>query len=365
MKINLIDDPQIIMSNPEGRHKYFGWPSIARLQNDKLAVVASGFRRRHICPHGKTVISYSEDEGKTYTPPAPVIDTVLDDRDGGVVPFGKSSVIVTSFNNSVDFQRGLCRNTYDQAYLDTVTPEEEAEAIGTNFKISHDCGVTFGKTYKSPITSPHGPIELKDGTLLWIGRTYNARDFVKKEDEYIRAYKINPADGTMEFVGEVEQILYEGETTLSCEPHSVVLDDGTIITHIRVQDKTYSIFTLYQTESYDNGKTWTKPRALLSRKGGAPAHLLKHSSGMLICTYGFRGAPGDNEIFGIKAMFSHDNGKTWDIDNWVYKTDVSSDLGYPANVELKDGSILTVFYAIPEKGSPAVIMQQKWNFEIE
>ena len=103
MKIVRMGEPQTVMSNPESRHNYFGWPSIARLQNGKIAVVASGFRLRHICPFGKTVISYSEDDGETYTAPAPVIDTVLDDRDGGIVPFGEKGVIVTSFNNSVEF----------------------------------------------------------------------------------------------------------------------------------------------------------------------------------------------------------------------------------------------------------------------
>ena len=87
MKIVKIGDPSVIMSNPHGKHRYFGWPTVARLQNGKIAVVASGFRMRHVCPFGKTVISYSEDEGNTYTSPAPVIDTVLDDRDGGILAY--------------------------------------------------------------------------------------------------------------------------------------------------------------------------------------------------------------------------------------------------------------------------------------
>ena len=73
----------------------------------------------------------------------------------------------------------------------------------------------------------------------------------------------------------------------------------------------------------------------------------------------------DNEStpYGIKIMLSRDNGKTWDTDNWLYETTVSTDLGYPATVELKDGSLLTVFYAHETADSPAVIMQQKWRLE--
>ena len=37
MKIELIDAPKVVMSNPMGIHNYFGWPSVARLQDGKIA----------------------------------------------------------------------------------------------------------------------------------------------------------------------------------------------------------------------------------------------------------------------------------------------------------------------------------------
>ena len=94
-----------VMQNRDSLHSYFGWPTVARLQDGRLAAVASGFRRTHVCPFGKAVISYSEDGGRTWSAPSPIIDTPLDDRDAGILPFGENSVIVTSFNNSVEFQR--------------------------------------------------------------------------------------------------------------------------------------------------------------------------------------------------------------------------------------------------------------------
>ncbi|MBQ2974316.1 MAG: exo-alpha-sialidase [Clostridia bacterium] len=359
MKIIKSGDARIIMSNPESKHNYFAWPTAARLQNGKIAVVASGFRCRHICPFGKTVISYSEDDGESYTAPAPVIDTVLDDRDGGILPFGKSGVIVTSFNNTTEFQRGIPELTaYDSAYLDTVTPEQEKKALGACFRISNDCGVTFGEIFKSPVSSPHGPVELPDGTLLWVGSTYNPKDEYRSDTDCVQAHKINP-DGTMEYVGRIENVEIDGAEPISCEPYAVVLDDGTILVHIRVETVDDSIFTIYQSESHDNGKTWSEPRQLLPLSGGAPSHILKHSSGVLVCTYGYRNPP-----YGIKVMFSEDSGKNWDCGYDIYLSDVNdSDIGYPSSVELADGSILTVFYALDGEGGPAVIMQQKWCFE--
>lgn len=362
MKILLEGSPEIIMSNPESKHNYFAWPTVARLQNGKLAVVASGFRLQHICPFGKTVISYSEDEGKTYTLPAPVIDTVLDDRDGGIATFGEKGVIVTSFNNVLDFQRRKAgEDAYRLSYLDTVTPEEEAEALGSWFRISRDGGVTFDKKQKSPVTSPHGPVELPDGTMLWVGRTFHSQKLPKEGKECVEAHRIYP-DGSMEYLGEIENVEMDGEYPLSCEPHAIVLEDGRILVHIRMQTKgtKNNIFTIFQSESLDGGRTWTKPIRLLDRRGGSPPHLLRHSSGVLICTYARRVAP-----FGVKAMLSKDGGATWEIDHDLYVNEVSSDLGYPSTVELKDGSLLTVFYAHPAPGEPAVIMQQKWRLENE
>ena len=93
--------------------------------------------------------------------------------------------------------------------------------------------------------------------------------------------------------------------------------------------------------------------------GGSPPHLFKHSSGMLICTYGYREVP-----FGIKAMFSSDGGKTWDTDNIITTKDSFNwDLGYPSSVELPDSSLLTVFYGNNQKGGPAKVMQTIWKFE--
>ena len=372
MRIVKIGEPKIIMSNPYSRHDYFGWPTAVRLKNGRIAVVASGFRLRHVCPFGKTVISYSENEGETYTLPAPVIDTVLDDRDGGIMAFGESGVIVTSFNNTLDMQRkhraenskttsylkdSNKKSDYDLAYLDMITPEEEAAALGASFRISLDNGVTFGEIYKSPITSPHGPIELSDGSLLWVGRTFNDGDEAMKKDR-IEAHRIN-LDGSMEFLGAIEDIMDGDSVVLSCEPDAIELEDGRIVVHIRAQgDKEAPIFTIYQSVSEDGGVSWSKPTALLGRLGGAPPHIIKSSSGMLICTYGYREAP-----YGIKAMFSSDGGNTWETDLNIYVNGVNKDLGYPSTVELSDGSFLTVFYAHSKNGESATVMQQKWRIE--
>jgi len=379
MKIIPMGELKTVMSNPHSKHNYFGWPTITRLQNGKIAVVASGFRLRHVCPFGKTVISYSEDEGETYTLPAPVIDTPLDDRDGGILAYGDKNVIVTSFNNLVEMQRGRkSADAYALAYLDTVTPEEEQTYYGTTYRVSHDCGVTFGPIHKSPVSSPHGPLEMPDGSILWVGRLSEGDR--TDDTDAIYAAKINPETGDSEIIGKIDNLESENGTRLtSCEPHTILLDDGRLLTHIRVQAPAPNrTFTIYQSESSDGGKTWTKPYAILDRLGGSPPHIFRHSSGMLICTYADREHPT-----AIKAMFSTDNGATWDTGHLLYvtpydrekdlkmpasghmsdSTTVAWDIGYPSTVETRDGDLLTVFYAHPSENEPAVVLQQKWRFE--
>ena len=217
MKIERLGNVKTVMSNPIGKHNYFGWPTACRLQNGKIAVVASGFRIDHVCPFGKTVIAYSDDEGETFSSPAPVIDTVLDDRDGGIATFGTSGVIVTSFNNTVAFQRNYAekytQNQYALAYLDTVTAEEEKAAHGATFRISLDGGITFGELKKSPVTSPHGPMTISDGRIVWVGRVFD-RSEPPADLHEIEAYEMTEA-GEMRKIGQIPPI--EGLT--SCEPH--------------------------------------------------------------------------------------------------------------------------------------------------
>lgn len=360
MKINIIKEAQTICSNSDSIHNYFGWPSVARLQDGSLMMVASGFRVAHICPFGKVVACRSYDEGKTWTAPEVIIDSPLDDRDGGIMTFGEKGVMIATFNNTPAFQRKNCQAklTYSNAYLDEVEKKGGWEKYhGSSIAISNDCGKTFGEPIIVPISSPHGPCELNDGSIFYVGRLFADVNSIS----HIECHVVNP-DGSTEFRSRIEDI---DPGVLSCEPHAIQLPGGRIVVHIRAQATNSSstranLFTIYQSVSDDNGYTFSKPVQLLGDRGGSPAHLIRHSSGALISVYGYRAAP-----FGVKAMFSYDEGESWDIDNVILGNEPSGDLGYPASVELEDGSILTVLYTRDGQGGPSVIKQVIWNFEKE
>lgn len=354
MKIEITEKAKTIISNPHSHHAYFAWPTVTRLQNGKIAVGASGFRIEHVCPFGKAVIAYSSDNGETYTYPAPVIDTPLDDRDAGLCPFDENGLIITSFNNSAEMQREYNKdNDYVQKYLDTITKEDEEKYLGASFRISRDCGVTFGKIYRSPITSPHGPVQLKNGTVLWAGTRF--------ENVFggIEVRRLDTESGETELIGKITSA---NKNLVLNEPHMIELPNGRLICQIRAEnaelfdggDETH--FTVFQSVSDDGGKTWTEPVMLLDKTGGAPPHLIQLSSGLLVSTYGRRKQP-----YGIMAMISTDGGESWKKDIRLYENTASDDIGYPSTVELDDGTLLTVFYATDEDGKPCDIRQLKWK----
>ena len=350
----------IIAQNNDSVFNYFGWPNVARLPDGTLAMGASGHRLGHVCPFGKVMLYYSHDEGLTWSEPAVVIDTPLDDRDSGIAVFGNGNVIVTSFNNTAAAQRGYAKRWADDplrlslinSYLEIIeanAAEIEDKYLGSTFKISKDGGYAFGEVKRAPITAPHGPCQMRDGSLLYVGNRYDGKDHIAETDEYLlECYKVD-SNGEITYLSSIECI----RPYLNCEPHAIVLPDGKIIVHIRMESD--GVFTIYQSESYDDGKTFTKPHPI-GLDHGAPPHLMRHSSGVLISSYGYREKP-----YGQRVMFSKNNGETWDVD-YVLRDDGNDwDLGYPSTVELKDGSLLTVYYQAEKGRDNCVIMQSVWE----
>lgn len=380
MNIKIIENPKVICSNHDSPNRYFGWPSICRLPDGKLMMGASGFRYGHICPFGKVIACYSNDEGQNWSMPTVIMDTPLDDRDCGLCVGKDNTVMMTSFNNTAEDQKRFKKASHlserkkaiFQAYIDYLeSTDAEEKYLGSVAKFSFDGGYHFTNFTKLPISNPHGPLALENGKFLYIGTKsgfFDAKEFADKEDT-IFCYIIDK-NGDFEYLSSVPDVKEaDGEINEICEPYAILLPNGKIIVHIRVHID--NNMTLYQSESLDGGKTFSTPHRILETNQSAPSHLLLHSSGVLIATYSYRDKP-----YGIRAMLSYDNGETWETEKILSAENIAwGDLGYPCSVELKDGNILTVYYEFEKDSIPktswekdnntycAVIKQVVWKIE--
>ena len=212
-----------------------------------------------------------------------------------------------------------------------------------------------------PVTSPHGPTLLPDGDLLFVGCQYERGGRI--DWRKMKSYRVHP-DGTYEHLCDIAETDDGVFPPDNYEPHAIVTSSGRIIVHVRKGDP----LCLYQCESEDGGKSFTKPHPIGLKPGdGAPAHLIEQD-GRLISVYSHR----ESGNYQIRAAFSEDDGETWDINNVVTTCrEPQCDFGYPASVVRKDGSILTVYYGTDEGRSGrsineedvSVIRQVVWRYE--
>jgi len=358
MEIRNPNEHGIIWHNPHSFFRYNGWPSVCKDDEGTLYAVCSGFRVSHICPFGKTVLFKSWDDGKTWSVPMVINDTYLDDRDAGILCLGGNTILVTWFAHPVS----VYTSTYDKyirdawggsgGVLDMYPTIPEEHSMGGSFiRVSHDGGMTWDPTVKVPVSSPHGPLLKKDGSILYLGKEHYS--YGAEKEHIIAAWESRDEGKTWQKLGETD-IPAGTKWDNFHEPHAVELDDGRILGIIRAQGAEVEFgFTMYQTYSDDGGKTWSDmvPMGIC----GSPPHLLKHSSGAVVLVYGRRAEP-----FGERAIVTRDGGKTWS-DEIVLCETTPCDLGYPASVELSDGSILTVYYQQYEKEGFPSILATRWS----
>lgn len=343
---------------------YHGWPTLARRRNGDLLLVYSGGREAHVCPFGRVELMVSHDEGRTWGWPQVLLDSAIDDRDAGVLETAKGTLLVTTFT-SLAYESILANAEKKPAGTPGAWPAErlarwraahhrltaaqrQAE-LGQWMIRSTDGGVTWSARYSSVVNSPHGPIQLSDGRLLYAGKelwTGQRRVGVCESTD----------DGqTWRWLADIPA--RPGDNLAAYhELHAVETADGRLVVHIRNHNRANEGETL-QTESADGGRTWLVPRAI--GVWGLPSHLLRLRNGHLLMTYGHRRPP-----FGNQARLSTDHGRSWSEPFIISGDGTSGDLGYPSTVELPDGTLLTVWYELLKDSPRAVLRQARWRLAI-
>ena len=355
-------ETKVISQQPE---HYHGWSTVARRKNGELWVSWSGGRESHVDPFGQVQAMTSRDEGTTWSWPRVLLDSDTDDRDSGVVETAKGTLLVTTFT-SLAYETHLKKASVFEDHKDTgwvskgMSPEQLAKWTAAHARLndverkaelgqwlirSADGGRTWSPRIPTIVNSPHGPIQLADGRLLYAGKELWT-------GERRVGVSVSSDDGlTWQWLAAISA--RKGDKASSYhELHAVEAADGAIIAQIRNHNEANQGWTL-QTESKDGGHTWSEPHPICY---GFPSHLLRLRDNRLLMSYGYRRQP-----YGNRARLSTDNGRTWGDELLISADGKDGDLGYPSTVELSDGTLLTVWYESLAKPKHAVLRQAKWR----
>jgi len=340
---------------------YHGWPTLIRRANGELLLSFSGGREAHVCPFGRLELMRSKDNGVSWSWPQVVYDGPIDDRDAGLVETKAGSLLYTTFT-SLDYEAILTtaeskkpgeRGAFTETQLaewraahGRLTPEQRRGELGCWMIRSTDGGVNWSARYRVPVDSPHGPIALQDGRVLYPG--------VSLWDKKRRVGVCQSTDDgvTWEWLADIPARPGDNPDQYH-ELHAVEVGNGHLICHIRNHNSTNDGETL-QSESTDGGKSWSVPHPI--GVWGLPSHLLKLADGRLLFSYGYRRPP-----FGNQVRLSSDQGKSWSEPLIISGDGAGGDLGYPSTVQIADGTFVTVWYEKMSTSPLAQLRQARWR----
>jgi hypothetical protein len=205
---------------------------------------------------------------------------------------------------------------------------------GSFVHISPDGGATWERTatiefapYIGSYSRP-GAVELHNGDLLLAMQSHD-------HDPLGAVFTVRSRDRGLSWEKPVE--VARVASIRMTEPSLIETASGTLRVMTR-EDKTGF---LYHSVSTDGGFTWGPPAQMAI--WGHPAHVINLQDGRLFMAYGYRRAP-----FGVRAIFSEDEGETWGpelaIRNDMSGLDGGANLGYPAVIEYAPGRLFVVYY---------------------
>lgn len=315
-----------VICEDAGAGGYEAFPDICRCANgDLLCVFYAGYDHvsfpRDDLPKGARVSAVrSTDEGETWSPAFTVADTPWDDRDPHIACLSDGTLLCNWFTYYGNWQPP-----------DSSKPGHYKE-LWTSF--STDNGLTWSEPHLVPNTAGQywgssAPVrELSDGTLIWpIYREYQ---------QPLRNWTavMHSTDGGKTWT---DPVWVDETNDDNDEPDVCEMPDGRLLCVMRANPGD----SMWYSWSEDKGRTWTR-----SEKIGFPGHapyLFLTSKNILLLGH---------RLPNTALNYSLDFGKTWSPSMQMDATIGS----YPSMLELKDGTILFVYY---EEGPGSSIRAQK------
>ncbi len=316
------------------------WPRLLKLQDGRLMVVARE-GDLHLGQRGRLVCCFSPDGGESWSHTRVIASDGLDNRDPAVIELSNGQLLIAYHSHTSHEHVGgrvrVLRTTKAPNHL--------------LFRRSDDAGETWSQPWSIPTIGfdskgidakarvveviPYRMVEVPDGTIV-LG--FHA-DVYGDDDEVLptAAYMSRSRDGGQTWSPPT----YVSDYT---EPALLWLPSGKLLAALRHDSPKEPGLSI--AESYDLGVTWSAPIPVTGSVE-QPGDLSRLKDGRILLTYGRRQPP-----YGVRALLSYDDGKTWDHENRIVLAadSASWDCGYPSSVQLDNGEIVTVFYSYESHG---------------
>ncbi len=320
------------------------FPRLLQRRNGEL-IATFKTNAPHIGKGGRASMSRSKDGGRTWSSPVTVFDKpdADDSTDSlGELPDGTLLFAAVSYTWPGE------RYTHVGWRADTYTIE------------SKDGGETWSaprRVNTAPLTwsYPFGRIvRLQDGTLLlsgfggylpileqeWDLKPSNRPDAPHKPEDKIgqfcylvRSHDNGKTWGELSILGR-----HFNEVTI------MPLKNGSLLAVMRSEQGGH----LSSAFSSDQGRTWSAPKQVTADREH-PGDLLRLANGDILLSFGERNKP-----YGVRAILSHDEGRTWDTAHPIMLAwdGDHGDLGYAISAQRPDGRIVTLYYIVYGERDP-------------
>ncbi len=303
-------DITVAVNSPE---MHVAFPGICKtLGGDLLVVYREGFTHAATDDpaDGRIMIVRSRDLGETWGNPKVLVETdAHDDRNSAIACMSDGTLV-------------MCWDKY-----------LKGAHHGAFFVTSGDEGQTWsGPTRLDLIDNVHTrspAIELNGSEWLFPVPCSDSTG----DDPATYGVIYNRATGEQ----QISLITPRGDRNIADECALARTKEGLLVALIRSNSDP----VLWQTVSYDRGRTWLPAWKSEIPSQFTPADLITLEDGALLCSFSFR------ERRNERQCISRDDGVTWSVEDSIDVYDgvpPSADRSYPAAVEVEPGTIGTVLY---------------------
>ncbi len=284
------------------------FPVMIRLQDGRLgAVIRAG--ARHVGIKGRLAWITSSDGGRTWSKPTTIVDGPYDDRNPSLCQAADGTIIVGYSEASTYDAKGRYDRRVGKFELFTVASKDGGKSWSARRPMNipqYPSGSVFGRALLLPDHTILMPVYWRSDCSLLASRDHGAT------------------------------WTYYARVAARCNEFSLArLPNGRLVAVARSNG-------LSCLHSDDNGKTW-KSLGRITKPNQHPGDICVLKSGHLLLVYGSRVPP-----YGVQAMLSRDGGRTWEAKHRVALAWDSQnvDTGYPSVVQLDDGTIVVLYYAV-------------------